>query len=440
MFNVRIPGTDHFLPLPKGFYGVLFASSVESLLDAATKDDPRVLKDLPQQLFKEISPISNWPEVIPFIGRPMIEAWANKKGFTGKPIVSESMKLLKPSEQFYNSTPEIIKKMGEALNWSPVKIDHYLKSYTGGAGAGAINILDETLQAMGLVEKKPEDTFTKLSRLPILKALLTEKPVGLASGYISDFYDTLDKIEKVNVTFNNFVKTENMDGLEKFMADPENQRMYTFYEGNSTALNSFRSALTFARNNMYAIMKDETLTYREKQTEVARVNDVIQQSAIEFKKAYENQEFFDYGKSMDEIITKMREEKKEYRNELAQQQNTYNPYWMQLRSQNKEVYERLREYGGLREIEQTRTLTQGLEKVTLELEDVRRFNETVIKRYGENVKNMIGTDKTNYDSYQQVINPLNPEQTQLKQLLDSAWDMAIAQTKADFKPNYTNEK
>ncbi|HUX55759.1 MAG TPA: LPD38 domain-containing protein, partial [Bacteroidales bacterium] len=153
LFNIRIPGTDHFLPLPKGFFGVLFASSIESLLDAAVKDDPRILEELPKQLFQEISPISNWPEVIPFLARPQIEMWANKKGYTGKPIVSESMKLLKPSEQFYNSTPEVIKKMGEALNWSPAKIEHYFKSYTGGAGIGAVNILDETLQAIGLVEK-----------------------------------------------------------------------------------------------------------------------------------------------------------------------------------------------------------------------------------------------------------------------------------------------
>jgi len=146
MYNVRIPGTDHFFPIPKGFFGVMFGSSVESALDAALKDDPRVSKELGRQLFQEFSPVGNYSEIIPFIGRPVIEMWANKKGYTGRPIVSESMKLLTPPEQYYASTPEIYKKIGEALNWSPVKMDHYLKSYTGGAGAGAVNILDGTLQ------------------------------------------------------------------------------------------------------------------------------------------------------------------------------------------------------------------------------------------------------------------------------------------------------
>ncbi len=436
LFNIRIPGTDHFLPLPKGFYGVLFASSIESMLDHVAKDDPRVLKDLPGQLFQEISPISNWPEIIPFIGRPVVEMWANKKGYTGKPIVSESMKLLKPSEQFYNSTPEVIKKLGEALNWSPVKIEHYFKSYTGGAGIGAVNILDETLQAMGLVDKKPEDTFTTLSRMPIFKALLTERPIGLQSGYISDFYETLDKIEKVNVTFNNYVKTENYDGLDKFMSDPENQRMYSFYEGNSTALNSFRNVLTWVRDAGYATMKDPLLTNEEKQDNIRKMNDIVQESALKFKEAYEKREFFDYGKTMDELIKKMKEEKKDYGKELTQQQNTYNPYWMQLREQNKDVFDRLREFGGLKDIPQTRVFNRGMEKIDLELEDVRRFNEIVVKRYGENVKNMIGTDKSKYESYQKTSNPMDPEQTQLQQLLDSAWEMAMTQTKADFQPQY----
>src|SRR5690606_33685241 len=92
LFNIRIPGTDHFLPLPKGFYGVLFASSIESMLDKAIEDDPRVIRELPQQLFGEISPLNNIMETVPFIGRPVIEGITNMKGYTGKPIVSESMK------------------------------------------------------------------------------------------------------------------------------------------------------------------------------------------------------------------------------------------------------------------------------------------------------------------------------------------------------------
>jgi SepF-like predicted cell division protein (DUF552 family) len=140
---------------------------------------------------------------------------------------------------------------------------------------------------------------------------------------------------------------------------------------------------------------------------------------------------------MSDIVIKMKEEKKDYRNELAQQQNSYNPYWMQLRQQNKDVYDRLREFGGLRDIEQTRTLTKEGKPLVLELEDVRRFNETVVKRYGENVKNMIGTNKSLYETYRKTTNPMDVEQNQLDELLGSAWGQALEMTKNDFQPQYS---
>jgi len=38
------------------------------------------------------------------------------------------------------------------------------------------------------------------------------------------------------------------------------------------------------------------------------------------------------------------------------------------------------------------------------------------------------------------LNPDDPEKTQLKQMIDSAWQMAMDQTKADFKPTYSEIK
>jgi hypothetical protein len=438
MFNIRIPGTDHFFPIPKGFFGTLFGSSVESLMDAVVKDDPRVVDDLAKQLFKEFSPVGNLTEVIPFIARPQIEMWANKRGFTGRPIISESMRMLKSPQQFYNSTPEIYKKIGEALNWSPLKIDHYVRSYTGGAGMGAVSILDETLQAAGLVDKKPEDTFTSLSRLPVLKAILTERPIGLQGGYVMDFYDTLDKIEKVTSTFNNYVKTEDYDKLDKFMSDPENERMYSFAEGNSTAINSFRAALTFVRDAGYAVMKDDLLSAREKQEEVKKLNDIVQESAIRFKAAYEKNEFFDYGKAMDEIVKQMKAGKKDYLGELKQQQNTYNPYWIQLKEDDREIYDRLKDYGGFKELQQTRTISAGMGKTSLGLEETRLFNEDLVREYGKNVKAFIGTDPERYKTLSAATQP-GETITQLEYLYKMSWDAAMTSVTNKYKMNRIND-
>jgi hypothetical protein len=436
MFNVRIPGTDHFFPLPKGFYGVLFGSSVESFMDHVISDDDRVAQEFPKELFQQFSPIGNETEFVPFIIRPKLEMWANKKGYTGRPIISESMKLLKPSEQFYNSTPEIYKKIGEALNWSPVKIDHYVKSYFGGAGMGAVNILDETLQLVGIVDKKPEDTFTALSRMPVFKALLTERPIGLQSGYVSDFYETLDKIEKTNITFGNLVKTENFQKLDKFMQDPENERMFSFYEGNSTAINHFRSVLTWVRDAGYAVMKDNNLSKAEKQTEVKRMNDIVHESAVRFKEAYEKGEQFDYGKSMDEIVQKMRAEKKDVRSDLQQQQNIYNPYWQSIRQETPQIFERVKEYGGFQELDQRVSLTrEGQKAIELTIEKSRVYNEMLVREYAKQVRSLLGEDVKKYQE-QQSKDPLDAKlkdkKTRLEETFDRAWGTAKANTNQKF--------
>lgn len=425
MFNIRIPGTDHFLPLPKGFFGVAFGSSVEAFMDSMLKDDSRVAQELPKELFSQFSPIGNLTEFVPFIVRPGIEMWANKQGYTGKPIISESMRMLKPSEQYYNSTPEIFKKLGEALNWSPVKINHYIKSYTGGAGMGAVNILDETLQLAGLVDKKPEDSFTTLSRMPVFKALLTERPIGLQSGYISDFYETLDKVEKLNTTFNNLVKTENYEKLDKLMADPDNQRMYSFYEGNSTAINNFRASLTWIRDAGYAVMKDDMLTTQEKQAEVKQMNDIVQEAALRFKDAYDNNKFFDYGKNMDEIIEKMKESKKDVRGDLKQQQNTYSPYWQMLRKDNKVIFDNIKEYGGFKELDQRVKLTmENRPPIDLSIEKSRLYNEKLVVNYGRQVRNLLGETKDRYQSQK--------SKDSLNDTFDLAWKRAKMVTAQEF--------
>jgi hypothetical protein len=434
MFNIRIPFTEHFMPIPKGFFGVMFGSSIESALDALVADDPRIAKELAKQMYEEISPVGNWAEVIPLIGRPVIEVAVNQKGYTGKPIVSESMKLLEKSQQFYTSTPEIIKKLGEGLNWSPVRIEHYVRSYTGGAGIGAVNLLDGTLQLLGIVEKKPEDTFTALSRLPMLKAVLTEKPIGLYSGYVSEFYETLDKIEKVNFTFNNYLKNDDADGAEKFLENKDNKKMYSFYLGNSTAVNAFRQSLTWVRDAGYAVMKDDLLTREEKQTEIRRMNEIVQETVLRFRKAYENNEWFDYNKEMDGIIKDMKLDKKEGSEKIKAEKNTYSPYWMQLRTKEEKVYDLLREFGGLRDIEQTRSYSREGEKIELAPEDNRAFNELLLSNFAEELRYGIGTDRDSWDNLYKTTNIKDPTKTELDDRLDYYWNQALTRTKSTFTP------
>jgi hypothetical protein len=434
MFNVRIPGTDHFFPMPKGFLGMLFASSVESALDWAVNDDPTIVKDFAHELFKEYSPISSGSELFPHIAKIPLELISNKVGYTGKPIIPEALKLLEKEEQYLDSTPEIFKAIGKGLNISPLRMNYLVRSFFGGAGIGAVNILDETLQAVGLLEDKPEDTFTTLSRMPLTKAFFTESPIGPYSAQVGDFYETLDKITKLNRTITDYVEKGNFDRINQIMEDPEKEKMYVFYEGNKYAINKFREVMTGMRELKIANLKDDLIAKETAMRENDKLDRLIHETAIQFKKAWENDVPFDLTKEMQDVMEKISKEKGETREEVEQFKNTYNPYWLQLREKNKNTYDLLRQYNGLKDLQPTKKLKDNMtgENITLKFQNARRFNEELVVNYATEVENMIGNDAEDFKRLD-IPTENDPEKTELERMLDMAWERASMITRNTFK-------
>ncbi|MDD4877142.1 MAG: hypothetical protein PHQ86_08470, partial [Dehalococcoidales bacterium] len=401
------------------------------------KEDPRAAQSLARELFKDFSPISNVSELIPFIVRPKVEMVMNKKAYTGKPIIPETLAMLKPEEQYFESTPEILKSIGNAVGASPLKMEHYIKSYFGGAGIGAVRIGDEILQGLGLVESKPDDLFTTLSRMPFTKAFVTETPIGPYSSYVSDFYSKLDEMEKLNRSFNNHVIKEDFERLEKLMAEPENEDLFSFYEGNKTAINTFRTTMSGIRNTKIANLKNDMMTNVEARKENDRLDMVIHETAIRFRDSWEEFKnggdgYFDFSKEMDDVIKNLKVDKAEVNESLKQQKLLYNPYWLMLREKDEKVWGLLKEFGGFKEIKQTRTISRGPEKIELSLQQARIFNEKLTEEYGRAVKSLVGTDPRSYKSKSENMQP-GTDKTQLEHLYGVAWDQAMDRVVGTFK-------
>jgi len=105
-----------------------------------------------------------------------------------------------------------------------------------------------------------------------------------------------------------------------------------------------------------------------------------------------------------------------------------------LKEQNKEVYDKLMEYGAFKNINRVTSINRGGKKIELSEEDVKAFNEITVNRFGQNVKNHIGLKESQWKSSQQKPDNRNPELTELQVRLRDEWNQAVAQTKADFKP------
>jgi ParB-like chromosome segregation protein Spo0J len=292
-FNIGIPGTNSFLPVPKGFYGTLFGTTVEGALDWALKNDPDVIKNLAGSLFQEYSPISDVGQVLPTAFQGIVEQIANKRLYSGQPIVPQRFEKLPEEFQFGDNTSEIIKGLGKKVGISPLRIQAFIEQYTAGTGKNILNLSDELAQLTGIIPKVPDDTFTKLSRLPVLKAFIVAPPTGIRSESGTKFYEKLDQLEEINSTVNKLVK-ENRDAeLKDYLSGKEDD--YKFYLKNQTQINKFKDVIRAVRS-LQSEMYQKNETGKVEKSEA--LNKEILAMAQSFGEKYKEKSIFVVSKGL----------------------------------------------------------------------------------------------------------------------------------------------
>ncbi len=298
-FNFHLPGTRSFLPLPKGAYGVAFGSSVEASLDWALNNDPSTLKDIPKSIFNEVSPVSSLTDLIPQAGRPIAELYGNTQYFTGAPIVPKSMEGLEKSEQYDNTTNRVLIKLGEQLDVSPKQMEYAIRAYFAGVGSASLYLTDELLQQLNIVEERNEDTWTRLSKLPLTRAIIQEPKIGIRGAAVQKVYKTMDNIERINKQVNRFIADGNAKKAQEYLNKKDNRAAYLWYIqplGNEstqqTELSYFKSALRFVKHYEQEINKDTTLTPKQKRIKKETMQSFIDNNARKLLESFETGDAF----------------------------------------------------------------------------------------------------------------------------------------------------
>jgi len=292
-FNVHIPFTDTFLPVPRGPVGILFGATVEHALDKIEGEDPETIGEIGAEFLDDYLPTglpTEGPrlatELTPFAFRPIIEQAMNKVGYTGKPIVRKSLQGLDLRDQYEDWTSETFKFLGKQIDMSPVRMQHLFTAYTAGAGRGLLNIWDDTLEMIGFTDAKPLDTFTRLSRYPLTRAFITETPLGRRGKSVQDFYRKLDQMETVNRTVNAYIKDDSMFKVASYLEDSERAKDYTWYIENRRTIGWFREALSIASFMRHDIATSDV--YKNKREMYKVLDNAITNVAIRFNEAYED--------------------------------------------------------------------------------------------------------------------------------------------------------
>jgi len=161
---------------------------------------------------------------IPQIVKPIIDVYANKDSFTGKPIESMGMERLDPEYRFNGHTSMTARGVSTATNavtglvgvesFSPVQIDHVLRGYFGWLGAFVVGAADKLARpATAQATQATPDYWKEITGNMVSD--LRDAP----SKYVANMYDQARVIEQAYGTWRSLVKQGDKEGAQTFAAD-----------------------------------------------------------------------------------------------------------------------------------------------------------------------------------------------------------------------------
>lgn len=196
--------------IPKPFFlGFMFGSLPERLWDYNHTKDTQAFKDIGKSVMSSLG-----PPTIPQAALPVIEQFANRSLFTGRPLVPRYLEGKMPEAQEQPFTSDTAALVGKALRkipgmddnniTSPIIIENYVRAWTGGMGQYALMASDSALRGAGIAPTKVNPTPTAADRL-LIRAFATRFPEAGANS-IADFYEEYNKRKRVVDTAKYYAK------------------------------------------------------------------------------------------------------------------------------------------------------------------------------------------------------------------------------------------
>jgi len=199
---------------------------------------------------------------IPQAFKPLLDLYANKDSFTGRPIESMGMERLDPTERFNSNTTLIARGLSQATfgALSPVQIDHLVRGYFSWLGAFAIGGTDMLVRAMSDVPTRPALDYFRLATQGILR----ESGTG-SSRYVTQLYEQAKELEQAHATYRQMLKDGRSEEAMDYAAD------------NMDKLTRYRQVETVKRmeskmNERIRMIERSDLDRDQKKDEITTIN------------------------------------------------------------------------------------------------------------------------------------------------------------------------
>ena len=205
-------------------------------------------------LWKGFTNLGSFESYIPVVGSPLpktfVELVLNENWYTGNPIVGKSKEKLDPADQYTDSTSEIAKQLGKAMNLSPLKIDYVVRAMSGQMG-GFVMAMSEA--AVNSAQGKVTPSWD-IRSFPGLNAFTY--PDGKDRAALEDFYELRGRVDEVARTYTNMVNTGRGKEALAYLAEGDNKRAYALRQFQTQA----ERGLAQFRKTRTLIINDTTIT------------------------------------------------------------------------------------------------------------------------------------------------------------------------------------
>ena len=162
---------------------------------------------------------------VPQALKPIIDVYANKDAFNGRPIESMGMERLQSEYRYTASTSMVARGASTALNTisrntlgeeslSPVQIDSMLRGYFGWLGTFIVGGADMVIRPLANDPARPQADYLKV----VTQGIARQVPEP-SSKYVSAVYDQAKILEEAYATHRQLIREGKVDDAREFAED-----------------------------------------------------------------------------------------------------------------------------------------------------------------------------------------------------------------------------
>jgi hypothetical protein len=226
--SLIVPGTGFRIPVPNDGVGFLFKVIPEEITRAVMAqgiESEDAGAKMGRALWNGFTNLGSFENFIPGVGSPVIktgtELILNKSFYTGNPIVGKSKENLPPPDQYTDSTSEVAKQLGAALNLSPIKIDYLVRGLSAQVGGAVMGMSSALFNA---AEGKVTPSWSgDIKDVPLLGQFGYSRK---DKADLEDYYEMRDRVDSVARTYRDMISAGKGKEAIEYITDPTNQKAY----------------------------------------------------------------------------------------------------------------------------------------------------------------------------------------------------------------------